>query len=245
MGRVIAITSGKGGVGKTTLTCMLAEGLSRLSKSVIAVDGDMGLRNLDLAFGVQSEIVYDLADVVEGRCALDKALVKTSSGAMYLAAPNKELTEEGLRAFRYMLTALKEHFDYVLIDCGAGVGESVLQVALSAGEAIVVTTPTETALRDGERMAAKLRAGGMRQLKLVINRINVKLIERGRAPDVDKTIDTLAVPLLGLVPEEPAIVALQNEGKSIFDSNLKKTAIQVADICMRLCGAWVPLRRIR
>lgn len=245
MGRVIAITSGKGGVGKTTLTCVLAEGLSRLSRSVVAVDGDMGLRNLDLAFGVQSEIVYDLADVIEGRCPLDKALVKTGSGAMYLAAPNKELTKEGLDAFRYMLAALKEHFDYVLIDCGAGVGDSVLQVALSAGEAIVVTTPTETALRDGERMAAKLRAGGMRQLKLVINRINVKLIERGRAPDVDKTIDQLAVPLLGLVPEEPAIVALQNEGKSIFDSNLKKTAIQIADICMRLCGAWVPLRRIR
>lgn len=245
MGRVIAITSGKGGVGKTTLTCVLAEGLSRLSKSVVAVDGDMGLRNLDLAFGVQSEIVYDLSDVIEGRCALDKALVKTKSGVQYLAAPNRELTRDGLEAFRYMLGALREHFDYVLIDCGAGISEAVTEVALSAGEAIVVTTPTETALRDGERMAAKLRAGGMRQLRLVINRVDVKLIERGKAPDVDKTIDTLAVPLLGLVPEEHAIVALQNEGKSIFDSNLKKTAVQIADICMRLCGAWVPLRRIR
>lgn len=245
VGRVIAITSGKGGVGKTTLTCVIAEGLTRLGKSVATVDGDMGLRNLDIAFGIQSQIVYDLSDVLEGRCALDKAMVQTPSGVMYLASPNKELSTQGVDAFKYMLSALREHFDYVLIDCGAGVGPAVLKVALCAGEGIVVTTPTETALRDAERMAGKLRAGGMQELRLVINRLDPKLIGKGKAPDVDKTIDTVAASLLGLVPDEPAIIALQNEGKSIFDSNLKKTAIQIADICMRLCGTWVPLRRIR
>lgn len=245
MGRIIAVTSGKGGVGKTTLACFISEGLSRLGRRVAAVDGDMGLRNLDIMFGVQNSIVYDAGDVIERRCKLEEALVQTPAGPQYLAAANQVLGQSGLEMFRRVILALKPYFDYVIVDCAAGIGQLTLASALCADEVIVVTTPEETAIRDAERMSVALHRGGMKNQRLIVNRINPKFIRWGKAPDIDSIIDSVAVRLLGIVPVEPMLPVLQNRGESIFDSDYKNAARQLADICLRLDGTYMPLRKIR
>lgn len=245
MGRVIAVTSGKGGAGKTTISCAISDGLARLGRRVVAVDGDMGLRNLDIMFGVQHGVVYDVADVIEHRCALDAALCRTPSGVTYLAAANRLLSHQELEAFRYVISVLRKHFDYVILDCAAGLAGNALEIALCAEEAIVVTTPEETAIRDAERMSAALRQRGLQNQRLIVNRVNMKYVRWGKAPDVDSIIDSVAVRLLGIVPSDVALSPLQNEGKSIFDSECRGVARQLADICLRLEGTYVPLRKVR
>ncbi len=243
MGKVITVVSGKGGVGKTTVSCFIADCLAKNSK-VVAVDGDLGLSNLDIALGVADRIVYDIADVCERKCTVDKALVKSASGVYYLSAGNNiELSETAEANLGLLIRTLAGFFDYVIIDSPAGITKASLRYSEYADTVLVVTEPAENAIKDAEKTAMLIREKAEeKDLFLVINKIDKKLINKKLLPDVDKIIDSVAVKVIGLIPADSRVTTIHS--KQLFESDLDKVKNQVEDICKRLSGKYVPMRRL-
>jgi len=244
MGKVIVITSGKGGVGKTTATANLGTGLAMLGKKVVMVDADIGLRNLDVVLGLENRIVYDLVDAVRGNCRLKQSLIKDKRYEnMFLlpAAQTKDKTAISEEQMIELTSKLKEEFDYVLIDCPAGIEHGFKNAIAGAEEAIVVTTPEVSAVRDADRIVGLLEAADLRQPKLIVNRIRAGMVKNGDMMSVDDILEILAIELLGIVPDDDAIVISTNRGEPTVMDNDSRPGQAFRNISRRITGEEVPL----
>ncbi|MGI6554365.1 MAG: septum site-determining protein MinD [Bacillota bacterium] len=244
MGDVIVVTSGKGGVGKTTTTANLGTGLAKQGYSVVLVDTDIGLRNLDVVMGLENRIVYDIVDVTNGHCRLKQALIKDKRfEKMYLlpAAQTKEKTAVTQEQMVELCRNLKNEFDYVIIDCPAGIEQGFKNAIIGAEKAIVVTTPEVAAVRDADRVIGLLEAQGIEQPQLVINRIRADMVKHGDMMDIDDIIDILAVDLLGVVPEDELIVISTNRGEPAVLDVQSKAGEAYRNISRRIAGEDVPI----
>jgi len=214
MGRTIVITSGKGGVGKTTATANIGTALSLMGRSVVLVDADIGLRNLDIIMGLEGRVVYTSMDVVDGKCPLSKALVRgrTDNLRLLAASQRNNKNEFPPERMKEMCSELSETFDYVIIDCPAGIEQGFLMSTASASEAIIITTPEVAAIRDADRIIGLVQDGGIEKPLLIINRLSAEMIERGDMMGPQDILDVLAIKLIGIVPEDREIIVATNKG---------------------------------
>ncbi len=243
MSQVIVITSGKGGVGKTTTTANLGTGLAQMGYKVVVVDADIGLRNLDVVMGLENRIVYDIVDVVEGVCRLKQALIKDKrfEGLNLLpAAQTRDKNAVTPEQMQKLTAELKESFDYVLIDCPAGIEQGFRNAIAGADKAVVVTTPEISAVRDADRIIGLLEAADLRDPQLIINRIRIDMVKRGDMMNIEDMIDILAIDLLGVVPDDETIVISTNKGEpAVVDMN-SLAGQAYRNITKRLAGEEVP-----
>ena len=205
MGEVIVITSGKGGVGKTTTTANIGIGLSQLQKKVVVIDTDLGLRNLDVVMGLENRIVYNLVDVIEGGCRLKQALIKDKRfPELYLlpSAQTKDKTAVSPEQMKKLIEELKTEFDYILLDCPAGIEQGFQNAIAGADRGIVVTTPEVSAIRDADRIIGLLEAHGIKNNDLIINRLRIDMVKRGDMMSVEDVTEILAIHLLGVIPDD-------------------------------------------
>ncbi|MCL2415885.1 MAG: septum site-determining protein MinD, partial [Defluviitaleaceae bacterium] len=215
MGEVIVVTSGKGGVGKTTATANIGCCLAIYGKNVVVVDADIGLRNLDVVMGLENRIVYDLVDVVEGKCRVKQALIKDKRYPnLYLlaAAQTKDKTAVSPEQMVKLCKSLREEFDYIVIDCPAGIEQGFRNAIAGADRAIVVAVPEVSSVRDADRIVGLLEADEIKSIRLVLNRLRTDMIKRGDMLSIDDVTDVLAIEVLGLIPEDEAIVISSNRG---------------------------------
>lgn len=247
MGQVIVVTSGKGGVGKTTTTANLGTGLAHAGNKVCLVDADIGLRNLDLLLGLENRIVYDLVDVVEGRVRYRKALIKSKQvEELYLlpAAQTKDKTAVRPDQMRDLTEELKAEFDYVLIDCPAGIEQGFQNAIAGAEKSIIVTTPEMSALRDADRVVGLLEAHDKTAPMLIINRYRPGMVKRGDMLDIDSMMEILNIDLLGVVPEDEQIVVTTNRGEPAVLNNDSRAGQAFRNICRRLQGEQVEIMQM-
>ena len=240
--RRIVLTSGKGGVGKTTTTANLGAALARRGKRVVLVDADIGLRNLDLVLGVEKRIVFDLVEVVEGRCQLRQALIKDKrfeNLAILPAAQTRDKTAITELQFADVVGQLAELCDYVLIDCPAGIEHGFRNAIAGAAEAIVVTTPEVSAIRDADRVIGKLHERGL-PIRLIVNRIRPEMVRSGDMLSVDDVTDILSAELLGIVPDDEEIIDTTNRGEPLALNAEARLAGIYEKIARRLEGELVP-----
>ncbi|HHX97203.1 MAG TPA: septum site-determining protein MinD [Clostridia bacterium] len=244
MGEVFVITSGKGGVGKTTATANVGTGLATMGKRVVMVDTDIGLRNLDVIMGLENRIVYDLVDVVEGNCRLKQALIrdKRLEGLCLLpAAQTKDKSSVTPEQMQELCTQLKAEFDYVIIDCPAGIEGGFKNATAGADEAIVITTPEISAVRDADRIIGLLEAAELSNPKLIVNRLCPEMVRKGDMLDIDDIIDILAIDIMGVVPEDQAIVISSNKGEPVVYDLNSPAGLAYRKIAQRIMGEAIPL----
>jgi septum site-determining protein MinD len=244
MGSVIVITSGKGGVGKTTTTANIGTALALLGKRVVLVDADIGLRNLDVVMGLENRIVYDLVDVVEGVCRAKQAIIKDKrfEGLFLLpAAQTRDKTAVSPKQMQQLCQDLREQFDYVLIDCPAGIEQGFKNAIAGADKAIVVTVPEVSAVRDADRIIGLIAANEMPDPMLVINRIRLDMVRRGDMMNIDDTIDILGIELLGVVPDDEKIVVSTNKGEPVVIVQDSLAGQAFSNIARRLMGEDIPV----
>lgn len=247
MGEAIVVTSGKGGVGKTTTSANLGTALALQGKKVCMVDTDIGLRNLDVVMGLENRIIYDLVDVVEGRCRLPQALIKDKRfDELYLlpAAQTKDkdsVTPENVKA---IIIELKKDFDFVIIDCPAGIERGFKNAVAGADKAIVVTTPENAAVRDADRIIGLLESAKITGPKLIINRIRLNMVKKGEMLDIDEICSVLAIDLLGIVPDDELVIKAANTGEPTVMNPASRAAIAYRNIARRMLGDTVPLMKL-
>ena len=242
-GRAIVVTSGKGGVGKTTATANIGLGLASRDRKVVMIDGDIGLRNLDLILGVENRVVYNVVDVVTGRCQAKQALVKDKrTPNLFLITASQVDHKEAINAdqMRELSAELKEDFDFVLIDCPAGIEQGFRNAVAAADEAIVVTTPDVSPVRDADRVIGLLQSS-LCEPQLIINRMSMDMVRRGDMLDQQDVLDILAVRLLGIVPEDEAVVIAGNKGSPVVLNNKTASGGAYGRIVSRLLGEDVPI----
>ncbi|HIR94123.1 MAG TPA: septum site-determining protein MinD [Candidatus Egerieimonas intestinavium] len=243
MSEVIVVTSGKGGVGKTTTAANIGTGLAALDKKVVMVDTDIGLRNLDVVLGLENRIVYNLVDVIEGNCRLKQALIRDKHNPnLYLlpSAQTRDKTAVSPEQMKKLCEDLKEEYDYVILDCPAGIEQGFKNAIAGASRAIVVTTPEVSAIRDADRIIGLLEAAELHNIYLIINRLRMDMIRRGDMMSVEDVVDILAVDLLGAIPDDEQVVISTNQGEPLAGSeSLAGKAYQ--NICRRILGEEVPL----
>lgn len=245
MGISVVITSGKGGTGKTTVTCGIASALAELGKRVLCVDVDIGLRNLDVTLGLADRALMDFSDVIAGRCPLEAAVCEhpTLKGLYLLNAPvtlpAARVTEQGMRD---LIGSARLWFDYVLIDCPAGIGSGFRLAVCAADQAIVVTTTEPTALRDAQMTVSQLR-GYEIPIHLVVNRVSKRLMRKLHT-SIDDAMDTAGLPLIGVIPEDERVTALCARGELMILHTRSGAARAYRNIASRLIGRHTPLMRI-
>lgn len=244
MSEVIVVTSGKGGVGKTTTTANIGTALSLMGKKVALIDTDIGLRNLDVVMGLENRIVFDLVDVVEGVCRLKQALIRDKRfDKLYLmaAAQTKDKNAVSPEQMKELCDQLKQDFDYIIVDCPAGIEQGFKNAIAGADQAIIVTTPEVSAVRDADRIIGLLEASELHEPKLVVNRLRDDMVKRGDMMDIDDMIDILAINLLGVVPEDEKIVISTNRGEPAVTDTQSKAGAAYKNIARRILGEEVPL----
>ena len=244
MGQVIMVASGKGGTGKTTFTANLGTALAMQEKLVVLVDMDMGLRNLDVALGLESSIVYDVSDVLDGNCDVDDVLIKDNrrENLYFIAAPQTRVASQfNEEKVRELWEKLRGRFDYCIIDSPAGL-EGGFSYALSgADSAIIVTVPETAALRDADRVISVLEDSGIEDIKLVINKIRPSMINNGIMMNVDDCVDMLQIPVLGLVREDESVIISSLEGEGAVSSDSSCAGQAFRNIALRIMGEEVPV----
>ena len=242
MGEVIVITSGKGGVGKTTTTANIGAGLSTFDKKVVVIDTDLGLRNLDVVMGLENLVVYNLVDVIEGSCRLKQALIRDKRyETLYLlpSAQTKDKSAISPGQMKKLTSELKEEFDYILLDCPAGIEQGFQNAIAGADRAIVVTTPEVSAIRDADRIIGLLEQNHLHKIDLVINRIRMDMVKRGDMMSVDDVTEILSVPLIGALPDDEQVVIGTNQGEPVVGLDAKAGKAYL-NICKRILGIEVP-----
>lgn len=244
MGRIITVISGKGGVGKSTFSANAATYLTKMRKNVLLVDADINLSNLDMIMGIQDQVIFNASDVVNGRCDSEKAIIKNVfEGLDFLSgaiSPSDDPTE-AVNGICELLKSIKNNYDIILIDCPSGIDATVRALAKISNASVVITTPDITAIRDAGRAAALIYGEKTDDVRLVVNRVRPKLIEKGLAPDIDEIIDNTEVRLLGLIPEDVKIQIYSNKGILTPDIKKSRSAKAFENIAARMTGSDVPL----
>ena len=219
--RVITITSGKGGVGKTTTTANLGSALAMQGKKVAVVDGDIGLRNLDAVMGLENRIVYDLVDVVEGQCRLRQALIKDKRQPdLYLlpAAQTRDKNAVNSAQMEQLCQQLRQEFDFVMIDSPAGIEQGFRNAIVGADEIVIVANPEMASVRDADRIIGLVEAAGKPEPRLILNRLRPEMVKRGDMMDVADVLEVLGIELLGIIPEDEIIIVATNKGEpAVYD----------------------------
>ena len=243
-GRVIVITSGKGGVGKTTTSANIGTALAKNGASVVLIDTDIGLRNLDLLLGLENRIVYTLVDVVEERCKLKQALVKDKKCpnlCLLAAAQTRDKSAVTADQLKDICEQLQEDFDFVLVDCPAGIEEGFKTAVAGASEAIVVTTPEMSAVRDADRIIGLLEAKEeIKSYKLLVNRVRPSLVQTNDMMSVEDVIDILSCELIGVIPEDTGIITSTNKGEPIVNDENSQAGQAYQNVAKRIQGEDVP-----
>ena len=243
-GRVIVITSGKGGVGKTTTTANIGTGLALRGKKVCMIDADIGLRNLDVVMGLENRIVYDLVELVEGNCKLRQALIRDKrNDNLFLlpAAQTREKDAVSPEQMKELCAQLAEEFDFVILDSPAGIEHGFRNAIAGADEAIIVTTPEVSAVRDADRIIGMLEAHELHNPQLVINRIRLDMVKRGDMMDIDDVLDILAIDLVGVIPDDQSIIVATNKGEPVVLNTRSNAGKAYANIVCKILGEDVPL----
>ncbi|WP_013320565.1 septum site-determining protein MinD [Gloeothece verrucosa] len=244
MGRIMVVTSGKGGVGKTTVTANLGTGLAKLGARVALVDADFGLRNLDLLLGLEQRVVYTAIDVLAGECTLEKALVKDKrqEGLVLLpAAQNRTKEAVNPEQMQELTDKLAKSYDYVIIDCPAGIEMGFRNAVAPAQEAIIVTTPEMAALRDADRVVGLLENEDIKSIRLIVNRVRPEMIQLNQMISVEDILDLLVIPLIGIVPDDERIITSTNRGEPVVgEEKPSLPAMAFMNIARRLQGDDVP-----
>ncbi len=249
-GRVIVVTSGKGGVGKTTTTANIGAALANLGANVCLVDMDIGLRNLDILMGLENRVVYNSIDVLEGTCKIKQALVKDKklpNLALMPAAQTRDKTAINAEQSQKLVSDLAEIFDFVVVDCPAGIESGFQNSIAGADEAIVVVTPEMSSVRDADRIIGLLEAkkDELKEYRLVINRLKPSMVERNEMMSVDDVVEILSLKLLGVVPDDEDVIVSTNKGEPIALSSNKNAGQAYRNIAKRLLGEDVPLMTLK
>ncbi len=248
MGDAVVITSGKGGVGKTTAVANLGTALAAMGRSTVVVDADIGLRNLDVVMGLENRIVYDLVDVIEGYCRPKQALVRDKRvEGLYLlpAAQTRDKTAVTPQQMRALIQKLKEEFEFVLIDSPAGIEHGFRSAVAGADQAIIITTPEIAAVRDADRIIGLLESERLPEPQLLINRIRPAMVRRGDMMDIEDVVEILAIPLLGIIPEDETVVISTNRGEPVVLMSNSRAGRAFRNIACRLLGEEVPVERLQ
>ena len=249
MGKVIVITSGKGGVGKTTSTANIGTALALQGKKVCLIDMDIGLRNLDVVLGLENRIIYDIVDVVEGRAKLHQAIIKDKrfDDNLYLlpAAQNADKHSLNEEQMIELVGELKEDYDFVIIDCPAGIEQGFKNSVAAADEAILITTPEISAIRDADRIIGLIEQMDIEGPRLIINRIRKRMMQDGEVMDIDEITRHLSVELLGIILEDDNVVRSSNKGNQVVLDPDKSASKGYRNIARRILGETVPLMSMK
>jgi septum site-determining protein MinD len=244
MTRIIVVTSGKGGVGKTTTTSNIGAALAKMNRTVALIDADFGLRNLDLLLGLEERVVYTAMDVLSGECRLAQALVKDKrlKGLVLLpAAQNRNKEAVQPEQMKKIATALAKGYDYIIIDSPAGIELGFRNAIAAAGEALIVTTPEVAAVRDADRVIGLLEAEGINKINLIVNRVKPAMIEDNKMMSVEDVLELLGVPLIGVIPDDERVIVSTNRGEPlVLGEEESLPAMSYMNIARRLEGEKVP-----
>lgn len=243
MSEVIVVTSGKGGVGKTTTTANVGTGLAMLNKKVVLIDTDIGLRNLDVVMGLENRIVYNLVDVVKGNCRAKQAMIKDKRYPNLFLLPCAQAGDKNSvspEEMKKLTDELRDEFDYIILDCPAGIEQGFKNAIAGADRAIVVTMPEVSAIRDADRIIGLLEANEKKRADLVVNRIRMDMVKKGEMMSIDDVVDILAIDLIGAVPDDENIVIATNNGEPLVGSD-SLAGQAYMNICKRILGEEVPL----
>lgn len=241
--QIITITSGKGGVGKTTAVANLAVALASNGSKVVCIDGDIGLRNLDVILGLENRIVYDIVDVIEGRCRLKQAMIrdKKLSGLFLIpAAQTRDKNAVSATDMNRLAKDLRSECDYVLIDSPAGIERGFKNAIAPADRVIVVTNPEVSAVRDADRVIGILEAEGKGPASLILNRLNPAMVKKNDMLSADDVLDLLAIELIGIVPEDQGVIVGSNRGAPVAADPKSKAGQAFRNIARRITGEDVP-----
>ena len=243
-GRVIVITSGKGGVGKTTTNANIGTALAKAGNKVVMIDTDLGLRNLDLLLGLENRIVYTIVDVVEKRCKLKQALVKDKKNpnlCLLAAAQTRDKTAVSEEQLKEICEQLQKDYDFILVDCPAGIEQGFQNAVAGASEAIVVTTPEMSAVRDADRIIGLLEAREeIESYKLLINRVRPNLIKSNDMMSVEDVAEILSADLIGIIPEDTGIITSTNKGEPIVNDENSLAGRAYRNVAHGIMGEEVP-----
>ncbi|MCR4745390.1 MAG: septum site-determining protein MinD [Lachnospiraceae bacterium] len=246
MSEVIVVTSGKGGVGKTTTTANIGTGLAKLDKKVVLVDTDIGLRNLDVVLGLENRIVYNIVDVIEGNCRPAQAMIKDKKcDGLYLlpAAQTRDKSAVNPDQMRALVEELRKDFDYIILDCPAGIEQGFMNAIAGADRSLIVTTPEVSAVRDADRIIGLLEANNVRDNRLIVNRLNIDMMKHGNMMSADDVVEVLSIDLIGVVPYDEKIVVATNTGTPLAgDGTIVGNAYM--NICRRIMGEDVPYENL-
>jgi septum site-determining protein MinD len=246
MGTVITVTSGKGGVGKSTVTANLSVGLADAGKKVVAIDFDIGLRNLDMILGLENRIVYDVIDVMDEKCKISQALIndKFSKNLFFLpASQTKDKTVLDKDKVKKLIDELKEEFEYIIVDSPAGIEGGFEHAILAADRAIIISTPEVSSVRDADRVigiidakSLKSQAGGEVEKHIIVNRLKPELVEKGDMLAIADVTNILALPLIGVVPDDERVVASTNTGEPVIRRKETLSGQAFNNIVKRILG---------
>lgn len=248
MGEVIVITSGKGGVGKTTTSANIGAGLAMHGKSVVLVDTDIGLRNLDVVMGLENRIVFDIVDVVEGKCQARKALIKDRRfDNLFLlpASQTRDKTSIIPEQMQKICAELAEEFDYVIVDCPAGIESGFKNAIAGASRAIIVTMPEVSAIRDADKIIGLLESAGLSNPTLIVNRIRKDMVKRGDMLDIGDIGEILGIKLIGIIPDDEQIIVSTNKGEPVVYTDGLMAAQAYKNIVRRILGEEVPFMDLK
>ncbi|MEL6381680.1 MAG: septum site-determining protein MinD [Cyanobacteria bacterium J06626_18] len=246
MPRIVVITSGKGGVGKTTCTANLGMALAQRNQRVAVLDADFGLRNLDLLLGLENRIVYTALDVLAGDCRLDQALVKDKRQpnlALLAAAQNRSKEAITPDQMIELVTRISKEskYNFILIDCPAGIEMGFKNAIAAAREAIIVTTPEISAVRDADRVIGLLEANDVKAMRLIINRLKPQMVQADQMMSVQDVQDILAIPLVGVIPDDERIIVSTNRGEPlVLEKKLSLAGVAFSNIARRMMGEKIP-----
>ncbi|HLE27893.1 MAG TPA: septum site-determining protein MinD [Anaerolineales bacterium] len=242
-GKVVTLTSGKGGVGKTTATANIAVALAAAGAKVVCIDGDIGLRNLDVVMGLENRIVYDLVDVVEGRARLRQAMIKDKRLPDLSLIPAAQTRDKAAVSPSDMIKVcndLRPDFDWILIDSPAGIERGFRNAIAPADQVIIVTNPEVAAVRDADRVIGLIEAEEKGPGQLILNRVKIEMVKRGDMLSTEDVLDILAIPLIGIIPEDEGILVATNRGAPAAMDDKSRAGEAFRHIARRLRGEEVP-----
>lgn len=244
MAEIIAIVSGKGGVGKSTTTANVGTALAMMGKKILMIDGDIGLRNLDLILGKQNQVAYDFNDILNDRCTTEQAILidEKYPGLHLLPAPqNADIGDINEEKLNELIDKLSPYYDYIFIDCPAGIHDGFMLMSSKATKILIVATPELMSVRDADMTVSKLEGLHFEEIYLIINKVNVEMVKSGEMMSIDDIINIIAVPLIGAIPDEKDVIHANNIGKPIILKSRSRAGMAYANVAKRITGVKVPI----